>query len=113
MPHASWSWSLLCLPLASAMHRRCLRMFESFIAKWGYVAIATGVLVEGETLVLVAGAMAHRGLLSLWGVILAAFLTSLLGDQLWFELGARYGRPFIDRRPAWRRRVLPVERLFA
>jgi membrane protein DedA with SNARE-associated domain len=79
-------------------------MLESFIARWGYAAIGVGVFFEGETIVIVAGAMAHRGLLSLPGVILAAFAGSLLGDQLWFHLGRRYGEAFIARRPAWRAR---------
>jgi membrane protein DedA with SNARE-associated domain len=88
-------------------------MVESLIAKWGYAAVGAGVFFEGETIVLVAGAMAHRGLLSLWGVIVAAFIGSFCGDQLWFWLGVRYGKRFVERRPAWRRRAQRANALLA
>lgn len=84
-------------------------MLESLVAQWGYAAVAVGVLFEGEAVVIVAGAMAHRGLLSLPGVTIAAFAGSLLGDQLWFHLGGRYGKGFIARRPAWRERAARAE----
>ena len=85
----------------------------SLIARWGYAAVALGVFFEGETIVLVAGAMAHRGLLSLPAVVAAAFAGSLLGDQLWFHLGHRYGRRFVARRAAWQSRSARAEALLA
>ncbi len=86
-------------------------MLESFIARWGYAAVAAGVFCEGETIVLVAGAMAHRGLLALWGVIVAAFVGSVVGDQVWFWVGRRYANRLLDRRPTWRRRMTYAEPL--
>jgi membrane protein DedA with SNARE-associated domain len=83
------------------------------IARWGALAVGVGTFFEGETVVLVAGAMAHRGLLSLPVVIVASFLGSLLGDQLWFLLGHRYGKDFISRRPSWERHGKRAEDLLA
>jgi membrane protein DedA with SNARE-associated domain len=88
-------------------------MLESLVAKWGYAAVGAGVFFEGETIVLVAGAMAHRGLLALWAVIAAAFVGSVLGDQLWFYLGHRYGKGFIERRPHWAARTERVNALLS
>lgn len=82
---------------------------EALILRWGYLAVALGTFFEGETILIAAGAMAHRGLLSLWWVIGAAFVGSLAGDQLWFLLGRRYGQPFIEKRPKVQQRTALVE----
>jgi membrane protein DedA with SNARE-associated domain len=82
---------------------------EAFIAHWGYLAIVVGTFLEGEAVLVVAGAMAHRGVLSLPWVMVAAFVGSLLGDQLWFLLGRRYGTPWIARRPKIQARTEVVQ----
>jgi len=86
-------------------------VIEELIARWGYVAIVVGTLFEGETTLLAAGAMAHRGLLSLPMVLAVAFFGGVLGDQIWFQIGRRFGQPIIDRRPAWHRRMAVIDRL--
>ena len=49
-------------------------MLESFLAKYGYVAILLGTAFEGETIMIMGGFSAHRGYLRLlpW-VVLAGF----------------------------------------
>lgn len=84
-------------------------MLLQLLAQWGYLAVAVGTFFEGETIVLAAGALAHRGLLSWPLVVLAAFVGSVLGDQLWFFVGRRYGRAFIDKRPPLRVHMRRVE----
>lgn len=101
----------LCGAASAVLHAPVSSTLASLIARWGYAAVAVGVFFEGETILLVAGAMAHRDLLSLPGVVVAAFAGSLLGDQLWFHLGHRYGRRFTERRPSWRKRAARVEAL--
>jgi membrane protein DedA with SNARE-associated domain len=83
-------------------------MLESLVARWGYAAIFAGTFLEGETVLLAGGAMAHRGLLSLPWVIVCAFVASFSGDQMWFFLGRRYGPRAIERRPGW---AAPAERV--
>ncbi len=78
---------------------------EAFLLRWGYLAIVVGTFFEGESVLLLAGALAHRGLLSLPFVCVAALIGSVSGDQLWFHLGHRYGRRFIDTRPHWAKRA--------
>lgn len=63
---------------------------ESLIASWGLPAIAIGAAVEGETVVMVGGAMAHRGLIELWPAVAAAALGSFAGDQAWFLAARRF-----------------------
>jgi membrane protein DedA with SNARE-associated domain len=81
---------------------------EQIILRFGYVALGLGTFFEGETVVVAAGALAHRGLLSLPLVILVAFVGSVAGDQTWFHLGHRFGKPFIAKRPAWQARTAKV-----
>jgi len=60
--------------------------FEYLVEHYGYVAILLGTLLEGESILIIAGYMAHRGYLALPGVILAAFIGSLTIDQSLFFL---------------------------
>lgn len=88
-------------------------MLEAFVARFGYLAVGLGTFFEGETVLLAGGAFAHKGLLSLPGVILAAFAGSLAGDQLWFFIGRRFGQPFVERRPRWKAQVARVDGFLA
>lgn len=63
----------------------------SFIATYGYVAVLVGTLVEGETLVVLAGLAAQRGYLSLPAVIAVATLGSIVSYQFCFQMGRRVG----------------------
>ncbi|HEY6878046.1 MAG TPA: DedA family protein [Polyangiales bacterium] len=72
---------------------------DAFIAHWGYLAIIVGTVLEGEAVLVAAGAMAHHGPLWLPWVMLAAFVGSVGGDQLWFLLGHRYGMRWLAARP--------------
>ena len=83
------------------------------VAQYGYPALVVGTLLEGETILIVAGFAAHQGYMKLWWVILSAFLGSLAGDQLYFFLGRLKGRPFLERRPARQIQTARVERLLA
>jgi membrane protein DedA with SNARE-associated domain len=84
-------------------------VIEAFLMRWGYLAVGVGTLLEGEAVLLTAGAFAHRGALSLPFVIVAAFIGSVGGDQLYFQLGRRLGRPYLDRKPSWRRSEQRIE----
>jgi len=84
---------------------------ESFLHTYGYLAIVVGTFLEGETILIIAGFLAHRGYLSLPLVMLAAFAGSLMGDQLFFFIGRLRGRPFLESRPAWRPRTERVNQL--
>ncbi len=82
---------------------------DVLLAHWGYLVVAVGTFLEGESVLLAGAALAHRGPLSLPLVILAAFFGSLAGDQVWFLVGRRYGRAFIATRPRLAARAVEVE----
>lgn len=84
---------------------------ESFINTYGYAAILVGTFVEGETVLVLGGFAAHRGYLELPWVILAAFVGSLCGDQLFFFLGRRHSHFILERRPAFKGKMERANRL--
>ncbi|MEO8187280.1 MAG: VTT domain-containing protein, partial [Burkholderiaceae bacterium] len=81
------------------------------IGYWSYLVIflgATlesaaflGVIVPGESLVLVAGFFAAQGLLDLDGLIVTVAAGATLGDSIGYELGRRVGRPGLLRYGRW------------
>ncbi len=81
---------------------------QSIIENYGYVAIVIGTFLEGETILVLAGLAAHQGYLVLAWVILAAFLGSLCGDQLFFYLGRKHSQAVLSRRPAWKQKAEKV-----
>jgi len=81
---------------------------ESFVVTYGYIALLAGVLVEGETIVLVAGYLAHNVYLSLPLVMLTAFLGAFAADQFFFYLGAVKGAALLASRPKWQANVQRV-----
>jgi membrane protein DedA with SNARE-associated domain len=87
---------------------------STLIAQYGLITVFLGSLLEGETVLLLAGYAAHRGYLDFTAVVLVAMLGALIGDQAWFMLGRRHGTRLIARRP-WlgdktRRALLLIER---
>lgn len=74
---------------------------EAFISSYGYFAVAVGTFIEGETVLILGGVAAQGGLLELPWVVLAAFLGTLTGDQLYFHIGRWKGRDLLQRRPGW------------
>lgn len=72
---------------------------SSLIAEYGYWAVFVGCLLEGETVLLLAGFAAHRGLLRFEHVAAVAFVASTLGDQVFFWIGRRHGDGLFQRYP--------------
>lgn len=87
---------------------------EILIARYGLAAILVGAGVEGETVVVAGGLIAHRGMLPIEGVAVAAMVGSFVADQLFFALG-RYFRGTarvrkISAKPAFARALETLER---
>jgi membrane protein DedA with SNARE-associated domain len=70
---------------------------SELIERYGYAVVLIGTCLEGETILVMAGFAAHQGHLALPWVIAAAFAGSLIGDQLAFFAGRRYGDRFRTR----------------
>ena len=86
---------------------------ELIVARYGLAAVFLGAGIEGEAVVLTAGVLAHRGLLPIWGVAIAASAGSCMVDQLWFWMSRHYAHaPWVVRamkRPAFKRALSILE----
>lgn len=81
------------------------------IQNYGYLIVFFGTLLEGETIVVLAGFAAFEGHLSLQYVIPIAILGSSLGDHVYFYLGRLKGRSMLAKRPRWHSRVSKIHGL--
>lgn len=81
-----------------------LAVIKEFLRQYGYWILFVGTLLEGEAVVIIAGALAHAGVLDLGMVILVSWLGSTLNDQVLYQLGSRYGQRLIDCLPHFLKR---------
>ena len=83
---------------------------EAFVSAYGYPALAIGTLLEGGTIGMVAGSLAHGGYLQLQWVIVIIFCCAFGSDQFFFRLGKRSGRDLLAKYPKWEPKVDKVRR---
>jgi membrane protein DedA with SNARE-associated domain len=83
--------------------------FASLVAEHGYLVTFFGALLEGETILTLAGLAAHRGYLQLPLLMVLASLGSFIGDQIYFFIGRRYGTRLIARFPRFRPAIRRVD----
>jgi membrane protein DedA with SNARE-associated domain len=79
---------------------------SGLIQQYGYAAVFLGTFVEGESIALLAGFLAHGQLLDLQLVMIVAFIGSFCGDQTAYWLGRRYGSRWKPKSPMVQRRML-------
>ena len=84
---------------------------SDLVAQYGYLAVAAGAFLEGETVLVLAGFAAHQGYLSFFWVVALALCAGALGDQTCFFLGRRYGGALLRRFPQLSPGVQRVDRL--
>lgn len=84
---------------------------QQLIETYGYWAILIGTFLEGETILVIGGFVAQLGYLELHWVMVAAFVGSFCGDQLYFYIGRRYGPRLIAKRLSWQANADKVYRL--
>jgi membrane protein DedA with SNARE-associated domain len=76
-----------------------LEQLIDWIKDWGYLAVFLGSLVEGESVILTASSMAYLGYLSLYKIMIVAFIGTVLADQMLYFVGRHYGPGIFDRFP--------------
>lgn len=79
-----------------------------YIQNYGYWAILIGTFLEGETILILGGVAAQLGSLDIMLVMLAAFVGSSMGDQLYYFIGRWKGVSLLERFPRWNRSASKV-----
>jgi lysylphosphatidylglycerol synthetase-like protein (DUF2156 family)/membrane protein DedA with SNARE-associated domain len=71
---------------------------EALLARYGYLILFPGIVVEGEAFLLAGAFMAHRGVFDLPIVIAVAMAATMCGDQLYYRAARARGRSWLERR---------------
>lgn len=88
--------ALMALPPA-------LILLAAFLFPAAEASLFVGLVVPGEIAVIAAGVLAHAGVLPLWAVMVCAAAGAVVGDQIGFHVGRRYGPALLERMPRWMR----------
>lgn len=83
----------------------------SLIEHYGYAALTIGSITEGETITLLGGVAAHQGLLKLPWVIAAVALGGMIGDQVLYLVGRRYGDSLLRRFSRHQKQITKARRM--
>lgn len=84
---------------------------NNLIEQYGYVALVIGSVAEGETITLLGGVAAHQGLLRFPLVVAAVALGGMIGDQLLYLLGLRFGPALLKRFKKHQKKINRAQRL--
>jgi membrane protein DedA with SNARE-associated domain len=74
-----------------------MSLLQNFIHDYGYLTVFLGAMVEGESVIITASALAATGMLSIGWVMVLTFLGTLFADQAIYLLGLRYGPSAVAR----------------
>ena len=78
-----------------------------------YSAVFLGCFFEGETSLTTSAFAAHRGYLEIIIVMLIALTATQSWDWLWFTIGRKKGKRFIEKRPKLNQKVKKIDALLS
>jgi membrane protein DedA with SNARE-associated domain len=76
-----------------------------------YSAVFLGCFFEGETSLITSAFAAHRGYLEIVIVMFLALSATQSWDWLWFTIGRKKGRRFIEKKPKLNQKVKKIDSL--
>lgn len=85
---------------------------QYFLDQYGYIALAIGTFFEGETAILIASSLVHKGVFELPYTVFFGFFGSFISDWIYYLVGRLNGKYFVDRKPKLKTMVSPVTNLF-
>lgn len=89
------------------MHFDLLQIVKTFgyLGVWGIVFAESGLLIgfflPGDSLLFTAGFVASQGFLNITLLILGAFICAVLGDNVGYVTGHKFGRRLFRREDSW------------
>lgn len=88
-----------------------MESFLAFVQEWGYIAVFLGAIVEGETVILTSSALASLGYMNIYKIMAITFCTTVVVDQVLFQVGKRFGPAFFEKYPKLKPRANKAFRL--
>lgn len=89
------------------MQDRILELLVPYLNQYGYLTLLVltfletsaflGLIAPGETIIVLCGFYAYRGVLDPWAVGAVAILGAILGDQVGYVVGRTFGHELIRR----------------
>jgi membrane-associated protein len=89
------------------MHFDLLQIVKTFgyLGVWGIVFAESGLLIgfflPGDSLLFTAGFVASQGFLNIALLVLGAFICAVLGDNVGYVTGHKFGRRLFRREDSW------------
>ncbi|PAX47319.1 DedA family protein [Brunnivagina elsteri] len=75
--------------------------YFSYLAIWGIIFAESGLLIgfflPGDSLLVAAGFAASQHLLNIWVLIIGCFICAVLGDNVGYLTGSRFGRRLFQK----------------
>lgn len=99
------------MPLWPERNYAYLMDINALIEQYGYAALVIGSVAEGETITLLGGVAAHQGLLKFPLVVAAVALGGMIGDQLLYFLGVRFGPTLLRRFSRHQKKIQRAQKL--
>ncbi|MBO3457334.1 VTT domain-containing protein [Aetokthonos hydrillicola Thurmond2011] len=76
-----------------------------YFGVWGIIFAESGLLIgfflPGDSLLFTAGFVASQNLLNIWILIIGAFVFAVLGDNVGYMTGNRFGRRLFQKEDSW------------
>jgi LPXTG-motif cell wall-anchored protein len=85
--------------------------WTEMLQTYKYTIVVAGALLEGEMVLILAGAAAYHGYMSLHLVMLISFLGALLHDTLLFFIGRFFGKKILNRPSRWKNGITKIVNL--
>ncbi|WP_341531229.1 VTT domain-containing protein [Nostoc sp. UHCC 0302] len=89
------------------MHLDLPQLIKSlgYFGVWGIIFAESGLLIgfflPGDSLLFTAGFVASQNLLNIWILIGGAFICAVLGDNVGYATGNRFGRRLFQKEDSW------------
>jgi membrane-associated protein len=89
------------------MHFDLVQIIKSlgYFGVWGIIFAESGLLIgfflPGDSLLFTAGFVASQKLLNIWVLVIGAFLCAVLGDNVGYATGHRFGRRLFQKEDSW------------
>lgn len=89
------------------MHFDLVQIIKSlgYFGVWGIIFAESGLLIgfflPGDSLLFTAGFVASQKLLNIWVLIIGAFICAVLGDNVGYATGHRFGRRLFQKEDSW------------